>query len=140
MVNVLKNGIFYILTSNRSVYMSTFVSNFNEFLTTMQIKQNYISHKSGIDENKLSRILTGKQSPTEKDLESLSKAAGKTILFFLNPDFKLSTNYSAPSGRIAFYAGNPTKEQTDVADNLLELMENVDVILSARDSFINMVN
>ena len=120
-------------------YMSIFVSNFNKFLTTMQIKQNYISRKSGIEENKLSRILNQKQVASEENLEALSKAVGKNIQYFLNPNFNLKTDYSA-TNRIVFYAGNPTEKQNEVANTLLELMENVDVVLSARDSFLNMEN
>lgn len=69
--------------------MSKFVSNYNQFLTTMQIKQNYISRKSGIKENKLSRILTGKQPASETDLEALSTAAGKTLQYFLSQNFSV---------------------------------------------------
>jgi len=116
--------------------MSKFVSNYNQFLTAMQIKQNYISRKSGIEENKLSRILTGKQPASETDLEVLSTAAGKTLQYFLSPDFNIKTNYPSSTTRIAFYAGEPTKKQSNIANNLLELMENVDVILSAHDSFL----
>ena len=118
--------------------MSNFVSNYNQFLATMQIKQNYISRKSGIDENKLSRILTGKQSASEEDLEVLSKAVGKTMFYFLNPNFKINADYSVSSARIAFYAGSPTKKQSRVANNLLELMQNVDVVMSAKGLFLNM--
>lgn len=118
--------------------MSNFVSNYNKFLTAMQIKQNYISRKSGIDENKLSRILKEKQIPTENDLEVLSKAAGKSITYFLNPDFQLQPENNNSLSKISFYAGNPTLEQKEVANKLIELMENVDVILSARASFLTM--
>lgn len=120
--------------------MSVFVNNFNEFLTTMQIKQNYISRKSGIEENKLSRILTGKQSASESDMEVLSKVAGKDIQFFMNPNFSLKKNYSNLNTRIAFYAGDPTGKQNEVANNLLDLMENVDVVLSAADTFLKMAD
>ena len=118
--------------------MSKFIGNYNQFLTAMQLKQNYISRKSGIEENKLSRILNGKQIASETDLEAMSKAAGKDIQYFLNPDFSLNADHSSGASRIAFYAGNPTKKQTEIADNLLELMENIDVVLSARDSFLAM--
>ena len=116
--------------------MSKLVSNYNQFLTTMQIKQNYISRKSGIEENKLSRILTGKQPASETDLEALSTSAGKTLQYFLSQNFSVKKNYQSSATRIVFYAGDPTKKQSNIANNLLELMENVDVILSARDSFL----
>ena len=120
--------------------MSIFVSNYNQFLTTMQINQNYISRKSGIDENKLSRILTGKQVASEDDLDVLSKAVGKSTVYFLNPEFKINTNYAVSSSRIAFYGETTTKKQRLVASDLLELMENVDVVMSAKGSFLNMGN
>lgn len=120
--------------------MSTFVSNFNMFLTALQIKQNYISRKSGIEENKLSRILTGKQPVSETDIEILSRAAGKDSQYFLDPNFNLNVTYSPSPARIAFYAGSPTEKQTDVANTLIELMENVDIILSAKESFLGLVD
>lgn len=117
--------------------MSKFVSNYNQFLTTMQIKQNYISRKSGIEENKLSRILTGKQPASETDLEALSTAAEKTLQYFLSQNFSVKKNYQSSATRIVFFTlANPQKKQSNIANNLLELMENVDVILSARDSFL----
>ena len=120
--------------------MSIFVSNYNQFLTTMQIKQNYISRKSGIDENKLSCILTGKQVASEDDLDVLSKAVGKSTGYFLNFEIKINTNYAVSSVRTTFYGGNPTKKQGQVANNLLELMENVDIVMSAKGLFFNMGN
>lgn len=117
--------------------MSKFVSSYNQFLTTMQIKQNYISRKSGIEENKLSRILTGKQPASETDLEALSTAAEKTLQYFLSQNFSVKKNYQSSATRIVFFTlANPQKKQSNIANNLLELMENVDVILSARDSFL----
>ena len=118
--------------------MSLFVSNFNNYLTTMKIKQNYICRKSGIDENKLSRILTGKQEETGSDMEKLCNAIGKKISFFTNENFCLETVHPGRNPNIRFYAGNPTGEQNKVANNLLELIENIDEVLSARECFLNM--
>lgn len=116
--------------------MSLFVSNFNNYLTTMKIKQNYISKKSGIDENKLSRILNGKQEETGSDMDLLSKAVGQSVQFFLNEDFS-SVSFSIPqTQRIAFYAGNPSKEQANFANKLLDMMENIDEVLSAKGRFL----
>lgn len=91
--------------------MSKFVSNYNQFLTTMQIKQNYISRKSGIEENKLSRILTGKQPASETDLEALSTAAGKTLQYFLSQNFSVKKKLPVfRNTNCFFYAGEPTKK------------------------------
>ena len=42
------------------------------------------------------------------------------------------------SDKIAFYAGNPTAKQDEIAKKLEKLMENIDEILSAKNRFINM--
>ena len=67
--------------------MSKFVSNYNQFLTTMQIKQNYISRKSGIKENKLSRILTGKQPASETGLRGFKHSGRKDFAVFPISEF-----------------------------------------------------
>lgn len=118
--------------------MSLFVSNFNNYLTTMKIKQNYIANKSGIDEKKLSRILNGHQAETGNDMEQLSKAVGQPVHFFLCDNFTSINNKISQVPRIAFYAGNPTKKQTDFANKLLDMMENIDEILSAKSRFLKM--
>ena len=104
--------------------MSLFVSNFNNYLTTMKIKQNYIANKSGIDEKKLSRILNGHQA--------------QPVHFFLCDNFSSINNKIPQIPRISFYAGNPTKKQTDFANKLLDMMENIDEILSAKSRFLKM--
>ncbi len=45
--------------------------------------------------------------------------------------------YDAPE-KIAFYAGEPTKRQERITDNLLRLMENIDEVMSAKGRFLNM--
>ncbi len=71
-------------------------------------------------------------------MELISTAIGKSINFFLieNPVFK--TEYAEYSPKISFYAGNPNGQQTKVADNLLELMENIDLVLSAEGRFLSL--
>lgn len=118
--------------------MSLFVSNFNNYLTTMKIKQNYIASKSGIDEKKLSRILNGHQPETGYDMEQLSKAVGQPVQFFLSDNLATIDYKISQVPRIAFYAGNPTKKQTDFANKLLDMMENIDEILSAKSRFLKM--
>lgn len=116
--------------------MSLFVSNFNNYLTTMKIKQSYIVKKSGIDKEKLLSILSGRQTETFSDMELLSRTVDKHMQFFLTEKFELH-NFSLPqTKRIAFYAGNPTKKQTIFANKILDMMENIDEILSAKDRFL----
>ena len=41
--------------------MTKFISNVNKYLSEMKIKQSYLSMVTGIDKNKMSRLLTGSQ-------------------------------------------------------------------------------
>ena len=39
--------------------------------------------------------------------------------------------------KIAFYAGEPSQKQELMAEQLIELMENIDEVMSARSRFMN---
>ena len=39
--------------------------------------------------------------------------------------------------KIAFYAGNPTERQNEIAGKLENLMENIDEVMSAKHRFMN---
>lgn len=117
--------------------MSKYIENVNAYLSQMKIKQTFVSLKTGIDKNKLSRILTGTQSITDSDMEKIANALGQKIEYFLSDDF-LIPDYNNFSGReIVFYAGEPTREQEAFAEKLIDLIENVDEVLSAENRFMN---
>lgn len=117
--------------------MTRYIENINAYLSQMKIKQSYISMRSGIDQKKLSRILTGAQDISSADMEKLAAALGQKMEFFLKEPFALPKPESYLSDRIAFYGGNPTRRQQDIADSLLKLIENIDEVLSAKESFLN---
>ena len=118
--------------------MTKYIENVNAYLSQMKIKQTYISMKTGIDVKKLSRILTGIQDISGIDMEKIAKALGKKVEFFLNDEFIVPQINTFMPEKIAFYAGNPTEEQEEIAKKLVELIENIDEILSAKGRFINM--
>ena len=107
--------------------MTKFISNVNKYLSEMKIKQSYLSMVTGIDKNKMSRLLTGSQEESGTDMEKIARGLGKSIGFFL----KESMN------KIAFYAGEPSKKQEQIAKQLVELMENIDEVISANSRFEN---
>ena len=45
---------------------------------------------------------------------------------------------NAAMKKIAFYAGAPTEKQEIIAEELMELMENIDEVLSAENRFKNL--
>ena len=115
--------------------MTKFIENVNAYLSQMKIKQAYICMKTGIDSKKLSRILTGVQDINSTDMEKIADALGQKIEYFLTEAFRAPEINGFKSEKIAFYAGNPTKKQEETAEKLFELMENIDVVLSAKGRF-----
>lgn len=115
--------------------MVNFIDNVNEYITELKIKKRFISSKSGIDTSKLSRILSKNQEINANEMESIANALGQKIQFFLTENFSVSQKGFSGTGEIAFYGGEPKKEQENFAKQLLKLIENVDEILSAKDYY-----
>lgn len=116
--------------------MTKYIENVNLYLTQMKIKQTYVSLKTGIDVKKLSRILTGTQDINATDMEKISNALGIKTEFFLSDAFCVPQMNQMIPEKIAFYAGNPTAQQDEIAEKLEKLMENIDEVMSARDRFL----
>ncbi len=112
--------------------MTKFMSNLNKYLSVMRINQTYLSSLTGIDKNKLSHLLTGIQEENGTDMEKLSEALGKNPDFFLSDPFDMPNISDFLSNRIVFYTGNLSKKHEKMAAELMELLENVDEVLSAK--------
>lgn len=117
--------------------MTKFISNVNKYLSEMKIKQSYLSMITGIDKNKISRILTGAQEVSCTDMEKISHGLGKNMEFFLKESMNIPKLGSPSMNTIAFYAGEPSQKQEQTAKQLMELMENIDEVLSADSRFKN---
>ena len=115
--------------------MVKFVDNVNEYIIEMKIKKSFISMKSGIDASKLSRILSKNQEINVSEMEKIANVLGQKIEFFLSESFSVPKKEIWGTGEIVFYAGEPKQEQENFAKQLLELIENADEILSAKDYF-----
>ena len=109
--------------------MGAFINNLNIFIETNGIRQKYLSIRSGLSEDKVSKLLNGKIKVTESDMEALSYALGKNIDYFLTDSF--GSFDKSKSGRLAFYAGEPDEEQISVANKLVEFVENLDEVLNS---------
>lgn len=117
--------------------MTKFINNVNKYLSEMKIKQTYLSMITGIDKNKMSRLLTGSQEESGTDMEKIARGLGKSVEFFLADDINISQIGSLATNKIAFYAGEPSHQQEQVAEQLMELMENIDEVMSAKSRFKN---
>ncbi|WP_310602684.1 helix-turn-helix transcriptional regulator [Anaerosporobacter sp.] len=119
--------------------MTKYVENVNTYLSEMKIKQTFISLKSGIETSKLSRILTGAQDINATDMERIATALGQKVEYFLSQDFYVPSLDNAMVAEVAFYAGNPSKQQESFAMKLVDLIENVDEVLGAKDRFMKAI-
>jgi transcriptional regulator with XRE-family HTH domain len=117
--------------------MTKFISNVNKYLSEMKIKQTYLSRITHIDKNKLSRLLTGSQEESGTDMEKIAHGLGKSVEFFLADNMVIPQVGSFSVDKIAFYAGEPSYKQEQIAKQLMELMENVDEVISAKSRFEN---
>ena len=118
--------------------MTKFIENVNKYLSEMKIKQTYLSMITGIDKNKLSRLLNGIQEESGSDMEKIAAALGKNVEFFLADTCAAPKIGNFSYNKIAFYAGEPTEKQEEIARQLMELMENIDEIISAKSRFAHM--
>lgn len=117
--------------------MSKYVDNVNSYMSQMKIRQKYVSIKSGIDEKKLSRILKGGQKITDDEMEKIADALGRNMEYFLSDEFNVPVIKNSDSLEYAFYVGTPTKNQQELAMKLIDLIENVDEVLSIKTRFEN---
>lgn len=115
--------------------MTKFINNVNKYLLEMKIKQTYLSMITGIDKNKISRILTGTQEESGTDMEKIARGLGKPVEFFLANTIRIPQIGTVSVNKIAFYAGEPSEKQEQIANLLMELMENIDEVISAKSRF-----
>lgn len=116
--------------------MTKYVENVNAYLSEKKIKQTYICLKTGMDKNKLSRILTGKQKKVDSnDMELIANALGHKMEFFLAEDFSVPATVDYSGAELAFYAGEPSGQQQEFAMKLIDLIENVDEVIGATDRY-----
>ncbi len=110
--------------------MSRFIQNLNTFVDRYSIKQAFIAERAGIEKNKLSRIFKGSQPVTAGDMDIISNALGKDVSFFLSENFQLNTPDYKETTSIAFYMGDPDESKKVLANDIFNLLEHIDSILS----------
>lgn len=107
--------------------MSKFIDNVNKYINYYSIKQTALSIKTGIEKNKLSRLLSKKQSIQIDDMENIADALGENIKYFLGEICldKIHKNDSV----VAFNMGKPTKEKEEFANKVFDFLEHIDAII-----------
>lgn len=109
--------------------MTLFVENINQYLHDKKIKQSYVALKSGMTTQKLSRLLLGKQSATEEDINRISRALGYTSSFFLDENFKLPVLEYEERERFALYCGDMPNVDKRIVDDCIDFLESIHSVL-----------
>ena len=117
--------------------MTKFVENLGTYITRMGIKQTFICMKTGMNPKTMSRIMTGVQDISGREMECIAEALGKTIEFFLSDEFLAAVNQDSAEIDVACYAGQPSREQEYFVKNMIRLIENADEILGAKARYMN---
>lgn len=109
--------------------MNNFIKNINTYLGERKIKQNYVSLVTGWTASKVSRILSEKSNITDDDKLVLSEALGYDVSFFMgdNENMKLQPNLNS---QIAFFAGDISKEEQEIASSLIDMFRFYDSIVN----------
>lgn len=108
--------------------MNNYIDNINMYIAHYGIKQSFLSLKSGIQKDKLNRLLNQKQEISAPDMERIAKALGKSAEYFLK-DMNLKSIDYTDSTSIAFYMGKPTKEIQEFSNKVFDFLEHVDIIV-----------
>jgi len=111
--------------------MAGFITNYKNYVETNKYKQSFIALKTGMDVNKVSRILNEKQPVTEIEMSDLANAIGKDISYFLMPNFQINVP-NLNVAPIACYMGSASKEQEELISNLIDFAECIDAILGVK--------
>lgn len=108
--------------------MSQFIENVNKYIKHYGIKQTAISLKTGIEKNKLSRLLSKRQSIQIEDMESIANSLGKNVKYFLDVNELKEIKYDNYTS-IAFSMGEPTPEKEEFANVIFDFLEHIDAIM-----------
>ena len=117
--------------------MTKFMKNVNEYLSEMKIKKAYLSMITNIDKDKMSRLLSGAQKESDADMENIARGLGKDVEFFLADTVLVPRVDAFAATKIVYHAGDPSGKQEQLANQVMELVENINEVLSAKKRFEN---
>lgn len=109
--------------------MSKFIKNLNEYIENYNIKNSFIVKLTGIEKNKFSRLLKGKQDIQYEDMERISKSLGKEVSYFIQEELVLFQPEYEESTSMVFYMGDGDEDKKELANEIFDFLENIDAVL-----------
>ncbi|SNT11395.1 hypothetical protein SAMN05446037_104124 [Anaerovirgula multivorans] len=109
--------------------MSKFIQNLNDYIEHYNIKNSFIVKLTGIEKNKFSRLLNGKQDIQYEDMEKIANSLGKEISYFMQENLMLTQPQYEESTSIAFYMGAVDEAKKELANQIFDFLEHIDAVL-----------
>jgi hypothetical protein len=72
-------------------------------------------------------------------MEKIANSLGQKVEYFLSDNFHVSNIVNSATVEVVFYAGEPSGEQEAFAMKLIDLIENVDEVLGAKNRFMKAI-
>lgn len=94
--------------------LTKYIKNVNAYLAQMKVKQMYLSRKTGIEKNKLSRILNGLQEISATDMEKIAGALGQKTEYFYPKNSSYQKKYRVQNRRWFFMPENRAKSRSNL--------------------------
>jgi transcriptional regulator with XRE-family HTH domain len=112
--------------------MTKFINNLNLYIDHYNIKKSFIIKCTGIEKNKFSRLLNGKQGILYEDMEAIAKVLDKEVSYFMQEHLELTAADYKETTLIGFYMGSPDEDKKELANQVFDFLEHVDAILGVR--------
>lgn len=106
---------------NGVMKMKTFIENVNEYLKQRKLKQTYVSLVTGWSAAKVSRVLSGNNDLNYNDMQTLSKALGESLDYFINGTKEMMKSEQISNNQMAFCAGKLSPEECIKAEYLIDM-------------------
>lgn len=109
-----------------------FIKNVNKYLKCFNIKQSYISLKTGISEDIIKSILNGNLCPDNMQMQCIANALGKNKEYFKQKELTISVpkfdfNDEENSQK------QLNENQKKIVSDMIEIIKNADEILGAKN-------
>lgn len=116
--------------------MSRFADNVNDYMFSNKIKNSFLQLRTGINEERLLRILhDDTYKITEEEISIISAALGYDCEYFMKKDFEVETDNVDCMGPVLHNAEAISHSQKMAVRRLIKFAEGIDYILSAKNAF-----
>lgn len=106
--------------------MSIFSENLHKYISGHKLKLSFVSLITELPEEKL---LSSDLNLDE--MEQISRSLGKSVDFFLNPDFSTPEGFSFEKSPSELYTLSLPEDKQEITRNIFDLFETLDVLFFA---------